>query len=75
MFTKIRLPTNETQFKVIRFRDRDLTIYGRGSDPYFQNFTFEDGTNDFLLKITEEFVGNDSVIFDIGANIGTTRVW
>ena len=58
--------------KTFNFDGRDLFVFGRPGDPYFDHLNIGDHTNDFLLYVSKNFLSDDATIFDIGANIGVT---
>lgn len=48
-----------------------MSIFGRTGDPYFDHLNVGDHTNDFLIHLSQK-LDEESVIFDVGANIGVT---
>jgi hypothetical protein len=39
--------------KTINFDGRDLFVFGRPGDPYFDNLNISDNTNDFLFYVSK----------------------
>ncbi len=60
--------------KQIAIRNREYRLSGRVGDPYFDNLTLADGTTDFLAHVCDHVLATDSVVFDVGANIGLTSL-
>ncbi len=58
--------------KSIPFNGQSLAIHGRPGDYYFNDLNLGDKTNDFLLYLVNDLIARDSVVLDIGANIGLT---
>src|SRR3954467_7555828 len=63
---------NKDKSRVVKFGNREIKISGQSGDPYFDNITLGDKTNDFLINISQKHIKKDAVIFDVGANIGLT---
>jgi|tagenome__1003787_1003787.scaffolds.fasta_scaffold17560581_1 hypothetical protein len=60
---------NKDKSRVVKFGNREIKISGQSGDPYFDNITLGDKTNDFLINISQKYIKKDAVIFDVGANI------
>ena len=58
----------------IEFRGKRLSLAGRRGDAYFENVLANDPTGDMLTQIACSGLRSDSIVFDVGANIGLTAV-
>jgi hypothetical protein len=58
--------------KTFNFDGRNLVIFGRSGDLYFDHLHIGDHINGFLFYVSKHLLSDDATIFDIGANIGVT---
>jgi FkbM family methyltransferase len=64
----------EFQFKRIEFSGQSFELAGLPSDPYFVNLDAAHLANQSLCDVIWNQIEPNSVIFDVGANIGLTSV-
>lgn len=60
-------------FKKIKFLNSQIEIHGSEHDPYFRSLGDHDHTNDFYTSALAH-TSRNSVILDVGANVGLTAV-
>jgi FkbM family methyltransferase len=65
---------SSSNFKNIKYHNRNIPISGRHGDPYYENINIGDGTHDALMHVIDTRLCSDAVVLDIGANIGITSV-